>query len=68
MPKEINPYIYVYRPGQVVSKEGVYIFRCPVCQKIERTDDKYGLACTGPGSQDTHEMTPMDLEGLRMAE
>lgn len=48
-------------PGQVVTKVGAFVFRCPVCRKYERFDDLYEPMCTGPSpSLDEHTPTVME--------
>lgn len=37
-----------------------FVFRCPICKKTERSDQRMGPACTGPGWMDEHPLTPMD--------
>lgn len=53
----------VRAPGEEVTKKGVYVYRCVMCGRTERYDDKYGPACTGPSWTDEHPMEPMALVG-----
>lgn len=53
----------IWKPGQEVTKQGVFVYRCPVCNNTARFDDKYGPACTGPTWRDDHPMEAMELVG-----
>lgn len=54
-------------PGENLRKQGVNLFRCPVCRNEFRHDDEYEPLCTGPHpSLDEHEpavMVKVDVEG-----
>jgi len=42
-----------------------FIFRCPVCGKVEGNDQRLELACSGPSWRNDHELTPMIFVGKK---
>jgi hypothetical protein len=53
----------VHAPREEVIKQDVFLHRCLLCGREERSDDKYGPACTGPSWTDEHPMEPMAFVG-----
>lgn len=61
--KPIFPVAYTrVVPGKSLVKRGVYVFKCPLCQKLFRTDEPYEPVCTGPSeNRDDHAPEVMRL-------
>lgn len=55
-----------FHPGVYVTRQGAFLFRCPICQKVVAFDDACEPCCTGPSeTRDEHELTVMTRVGRR---
>lgn len=58
-PEEREPLLAEIHVGTAHLKKTVFIYRCPLCGKTERSDSEMSPACTGPSWTDDHPLEPM---------
>lgn len=46
--------------GTAHYKKAIFQFRCPICNRHERSDTEMPPACTGPTWKDEHPLEPME--------